>query len=168
MQEGKEAKDGRMTMRRRIGVTKTSNDVGLLPSPGDDDRGIFDRRPTIGRNVTYLALVVVLAACATSRAPTSEELYDADIRKCDALAPPFDPTKTGDPDYLSQMNEAFSRQQKCYYQANVNLEGRDQKPASNLKTLQEIGAGLEPTEQRMMPAIAPSPQSSPAPTMSTP
>lgn len=155
-------------MRRRNRIAKTSNDFGRLPSPGDDDRETFDWRPGIGRNVAFLAVVVLLAACAASRAPTSEERYDADVRKCDALAPPFDPTSAGDPDYLSQMNEAFARQQKCYYQANINLEGRDQKPASNLKTLQEIGASLEPTGQRMMPVIAPSPQSSPPPIMSPP
>jgi hypothetical protein len=157
-----------MTMRRRSKIAKTADDVGLLPSPGDEDRETFDRRPGVGRNMAFLALVVLLAGCAATRGPTSEELYDADIRKCDALAPPFSPTSAGDPDYLSQMNEAFTRQQKCYYQANVSLEGRDQKPASNLKTLQEIGASLEPTGQRMMPVIAPPPQSSPPPTMSTP
>lgn len=153
-------------MRRRSRIGKTGNNIGLLSSPGDDDRRTFDRRPGIGPNAALLALVVVLAAC--TRAPTSNELYDADVRKCDALAPPLDPGRVGDPDYLSQMNEAIARQEKCYYQANVNLEGRDQKPASNLKTLQEIGAGLEPTGQRMMPIIAPPSQSSPSPTMSTP
>jgi hypothetical protein len=123
----------------------------------------FDAWLGYGRNVALLGLVTLLVACATKRAPTSEELYDSEIKKCDALAPPFDSTRASEPDYLSQMNEAFTQQQKCYFQANVNLEGRDQHAPPNLQTLREIGTSLEPTGQRMMPAIAPSP-----PAMSTP
>jgi hypothetical protein len=154
-------------MRRRSKIAKTNNRLRLLRTPSAYRRQAF-ARSGIGRDVALLGLAMLLAACATKRAPTSEEVYDADLKKCDALAPPFDPMRASEPDYLSQMNEAFTQQQKCYFQANVNLEGRDKTPASNLRTLQEIGGSLEPTGQRMMPAIAPSPPGSAPPTTSTP
>ena len=161
-------KHGKMTMGRRSHMPKAKNDPWLLPNPGICCRKAFDPPSGIGRNGTLMGLLLLLLGCAAQQAPTSEELYDADIKKCDALAPPFDQTRASEPDYLSQMNEAFTLQQKCYFQANVNLERRDQDPAPNLKTLEGMGAGLEPTGQRMMPAIAPPPQDSPPPAMSTP
>ena len=167
MQEGKEANHGNMTMRRRGKIAKADDDLGLFCHTGISSRLALAPWSGIARNAALLALVTVLAACGTKRAPTSEELYDAEIKKCDALAPPFDATRASDPDYLTQMNQAFTQQQRCYFQANVNLERRDQHPAPNLETLQEIGGSLEPTGQQMMPAIAPPPQASP-PTMSTP
>jgi hypothetical protein len=156
-----------MTMRRQSKIADTSNDRGFRRASACCQKA-FDPRPGIGQNAALLVLVMSLAACATNRPPTSQELYDADLKKCDALAPPFDSTRAGEPDYLSQMNEVFTQQQKCYFQANVNLEGRDKVPASNLRTLQDIGGSMEPTGQRMMPAIAPSSAGSAPATMSTP
>jgi hypothetical protein len=151
-----------MTMRRRGKIAKVDDNLGRFRHSGDWSQMAFAPRSGLAPKLAFLGLVMVLAACATKRAPTSEELYDAEIKKCDALAPPFDATKASDPDYLSQMNEAITQQQKCYFQANVNLESRDQHPAPNLETLQKMGGSLEPTGQQMMPAIAPPPEGSPS------
>lgn len=154
-------------MRRRSKIAETNNGQGLRRTSACC-RKAFDPRSGIAQNAALLVFVMLLAGCAAKGPPTSQELYDADLKKCDALAPPFDSTRAGEPDYLSQMNEAFTQQQKCYFQANVNLEGRDKTPASNLRTLQEIGGSMEPTGQRMMPAIAPSAAGSTPATTSTP